>query len=204
MSEQTLSTGPGYRIIMLDQALGAVPYPAETRADGNNFGYVDLIDHPERVNLVMEAREWSGIARLLKALNAVGSPFLSTASACEFVHVPGSPGEPEIVVAAYVGIAFRSPTMNHPNRHQRLAEALALRLSKPPQPFVSIDLVVAPLTHFFGIRGCFELEMRIQAWGHGKDDAQVCFDAVATRIATGIQDINASFSRMQSKSRSVG
>jgi hypothetical protein len=84
----------------------AIPYAGtdEARPDGGvNHGFMDLKGHPERLDLVPEAREDRAIAGLMRAINARDTGVFSIASM--------SSAEPGVHGAAYNGyleIAFNS------------------------------------------------------------------------------------------------
>jgi hypothetical protein len=54
-----------------------IPYPAETRRDGQNFGFKSLKGKSGKTEGIQEAKGFPGIISVLLAINDVGSPFFS-------------------------------------------------------------------------------------------------------------------------------
>jgi hypothetical protein len=80
----------------------AIPYPAASNADSQNFGFKPLKGKPDKIAKIQEAKGMPGIVKLLQALNAKDSPFFSVG--CE--KYIGDYHDGLFYVRGYVEFAF--------------------------------------------------------------------------------------------------
>lgn len=191
MAYTILAQGPGYTVAQDDEAHSSIPYGAVDRENGDrNHGFVDLVDRPELVAEIPEARRSSGLRTLLETVNGPGSPFMTLGCECGlFLREAESAEEPDRYIGSYVAIAFRAAELNTAARIYELTRAVLGRTAGSDTHHYTFEITVTPLRTFFGNAGCFE--MHTNALGYGRDDAQAwaAFDAACLALSSAVEGV---------------
>jgi hypothetical protein len=186
MGRTIIERGQGYEIYCSDTFGSVVPYAPDKRVDGQNHGFRDLRDRPHLVNFIPEVAKSEALAAILREANS--SSALMTLG-CD--HMLISPK----CVSSYVAIAFRESWRNRPHSLATLARRLAREVLVTEPLKIRIALSIEPLRNFFGEKDCFELLLKIFAYGATPQQASAAFEHGASACAAALNRLTLSTRR---------
>jgi hypothetical protein len=173
MGRIIIEQGQGYDIYCSDTLGSDVPYAPEKRDVGENHGFSDLRDHPHLIKFIPEVATSEGLAALLREVNSFGSALMTLLI---------SPN----CVSSYAAIAFRESWRNRPHLLAALARRLAQEVLVTEPCKIRIALSIEPLRNFFGERNCFELILKVFAYGATPQKASDAFEHGASACAAAL------------------
>jgi len=179
-----IKKGQGYEIYCSNTLGSVVPYAPEKRVDGQNHGFKDLRDRPHLVKFIPEVSTSAGLAALLREVNSYRSAMMTLG--CD--RMLTSPN----CVSSYVAIAFRESWRNRPHSLATLARRLAREVLVTEPLKIRIALSIEPLRNFFGEKDCFELLLKIFAYGATPQQASAAFEHGASACAAAISRLTLS------------
>lgn len=170
MLEVLINHGNGCRICVSDDPQGCVPYPPEQSDIDLNAGYVSLAEDPALIDGLHEVRQFPPLGPVLHAINAKGSPWETIGCGPGQFKRKNEPGK--YFAGAYLHLVFRCAPLNFvPDNHR----AVALKFGQlwTTLPGAGIDVIIDPLSDFWGKPGAWALKFEIagkggsfgEAWG---------------------------------------
>lgn len=192
MALTELDSGPGYTIVLDDEAQTSVPYVAEDHENGDrNHGFFDLADRPDLAETITEARRSAGMMRALKVINAVGSRFRTIGCECGlFKRDPPAFGK-DRYIGSYISVTFRDTDLNTAHRIEALARAMLARVTiENTEHVIFYEITVMPLRKLFGQTGRFEMHVNAIGLGASDEEAWAAFGTACNGIAHAFEQIN--------------
>ena len=186
MTDTIIMQGPGYTIAQTDVAGTAVPYGPFGHPDGSqNYGFMDLRDHPERATAIPEAQSSSGMQAILQAVNAPGFRFMSLGiERALFPLANAKPGEPTWLCGSYIQVAYRDSALNrNPKRFIALSQRILRDVPSSNEHHIGFEMIVEPLRSFFGEEGCHALMVKPLGYGGSEAAALAAWEYAATAVA---------------------
>lgn len=189
MDHEILFQGPGYTIARSFTAETLVPYVPSERGGGNqNYGWVDLRDHPERVDFIPEAKKCDGLARLLRVIAVPESRIMSSACECAAFHNIDRLNEAAWHVGGFVEIMFKDDDRNADSQNLiDLAAGILSKIGPSSDHHVGYELIIEPLKTFFGRLDCYGLMLKSLGCGPDEETAWAAFDDATRRVADAIE-----------------
>lgn len=186
MEEEILHQGPGYTIARTRRPGTLVPYPRVERSDGINHGWVDTRGHPERVELIPEARKSEGLREILLVV-ANASPLLMS-SGCECGAFESDTDQrPRWHVGGFVMLMFPQADRNSDWRQlEQLAIAILGGIQGTPDHHIGFEAIIEPLKVFFDRLDCHALMFKPMGYGDTEAEAWAAFDVAASAVARSI------------------
>ena len=184
MGRTIIEQGQGYEIYCSDTLGSVVPYAPDKRVDGQNHGFRDLRDHPHLIKFIPEVATSEGLAAILREVNSFRSALMTLGCDCMLI----SPN----CVSSYVAIAFRESWRNRPQSLATLARRLAREVLVTEPLRIRIALSIEPLRNFFGEKDCFELIVKIFAYGATPQQASAAFEHGAWACAAALNRLKLS------------
>lgn len=194
MNDVLIREGAGYGIWTTTVPGTMTNYGRSIRSDGSiNHGFVDLRDRPELVDKIPETSKSAGLAEILRAVNAKGSPLFSiTCESHEFqLDEPRYDGT-TVHVGGFVDISFRDQDKaSDQSRFIDLADWILGGIPAPAEGIaIAFEFMVEPLKNHFGRTDCYGLMVKPHGWGKTPDEAWKAFDYAAAAAAKSLARAN--------------
>lgn len=188
MDDEILYQGPGYTIALSNGAETLVPYASADHGDGNmNHGWIDLRDHPERVDLVPEAKKSAGLAKLLRVIAAPESRIMSSACECAAFNGSEHPAETSWYVGGFIEIMFKEGDQNaNPQNLIDLAGGILSLMGPSLGHHIGYEFIIEPLKAFFGRLDCYGLMLKPIGYGPDEPTAWAAFEDAVGGVAEAI------------------
>lgn len=162
MLEVLVDHGNGCRICVGDDPQGCVPYPPGRSRFDVNTGYLPIKNEPSLIDGLHEVRQLPALGPILREINGTDSLLESIGCGPGQFKRKKDPGK--CFAGAYVHVIFSCAPLNFVSANHR---AIALNFGEAwaKLPGVGIDVIIDPLSHFWGWPGAWALKFEVAGQG---------------------------------------
>lgn len=182
-----------YVIIYLSSDMGPpVPYPAMERPntpDRPNLGFIDCRDNPDAAEAIFEAQDVPRLRALLRAVNAVGSPFMSLGCERNLNVLDPPVGEAIYYLNSYLEVTAKFPKQQTEDAMISLARSISTLTNLTREDCARLELGVELMKHFFGQQGGHCLHIGISGYGRTHDEARIMHEKAGKIVAEAFSNL---------------
>jgi hypothetical protein len=190
MSDEIIKQGPGFTIYRTTEWGPPVPYPAMPREDSMNYGFMDLRDHPERVEHIPEAQQSAGLQQILRVLNRVGSSLMSLGCEYRLNSKDDARDGYACYFHSYTDLTYRDPVSNSSEDQLiGLAERFLREIVPREDTVFGFELGIQRMKGFFGARVAYNLSLGISGYGRTEEEASRSYEAGVQASAAALAKI---------------
>lgn len=191
MERTVIHEGAGFVICVCETAGTMLPYWGfpSPRPDGSqNHGWLDLRGRPDLVPLVPELEKSAGMREIVRFVAKAYPPLMSITCDCGLRNEKKS-GMSQ--VDGWIDITFDDPQLiAFPGSLLDLAIEILRGIPPPPDGiYYMFHFMVEKLKTFFGIDGCYALQLSVAGRGEDSESAWRSFDAGMTAIAASLANL---------------
>jgi len=191
MADEVIRQSTGFTIYRTTDWGPPVPYPAAAREDSVNHGFLDLRDRPDLVEQVPEAAKSEGLRMIVRALNAVGSPFMSIGCEHRLNPLNDSTNGFTCYFHSYTDLTYPDPA-RHASEEQMidLAERFLRLIADQPGGAFGFEIGIQRMRHFFGTRAGYNLNLGLSGYGQSEEQAAASYEAGARESARAFTELS--------------